>query len=172
MINIKTKKYLKVYCSISLLLLLLVMTIYYYGFYIYTFGWHIIKGDVVKWNGLNIDVPKELIAKFEDEELIVYNPEDPSKITVIFRKMVKNMTENYDFSKIYKQSGYDVVETKTFYIVGEKAIWIEAVNSKSKYKKIISIYLISKGIRIFFVGDQNKIQVFMQIFNNINFEKK
>ncbi len=155
-------KIAKIVLIFSLIFLAISMISYYFGSELITFGWHIMHPQEIKWNGLNIVVPKNLIGKYKDNKLLIYQRRDPGEITIIFSRS----NSHYEPNK-YHKINFKIIEENKVIVMNNESVWIKAVSENGEFEYLEDIYFLSKPIRIAFLGKKKNRDIFEKVINDL-----
>ena len=145
------------------------MLLYYKGFEIITFSWHILNPSPIEWHSIKIDVPNHLIGdSSEDDEFMIYKADEPYEVAIIFRVMKIMINDTFDFIRFYADKKFKVTETKKVNLPIGESIWIKAINEESEPKHHEAVYLLSKPIRISFFGKESNRDILVDVVRNLS----
>ena len=144
------------------------MLLYYKGFEIKTFFWHMFHPSPVEWHGVKIDVPNHLIGdSSEDDVLMIYKADEPNEVAIIFREMKIMINDTFDFKRFYADKKFKVTETKKVKLSIGQSIWIKAINDESEPKYHEAVYLLSKSLKISFLGKESNRDIFVDVVRTL-----
>lgn len=160
---------------ISLILITLALINFFFLFESRTFWWHLENPEPLQWYGLKITVPENLVAKYQNNELLIYKMEDATKLGISFhgRKGKRAIKKVYDFDTYYRKYNLDVIEKKNVSIFGIDSFWIKTTGKSGEFiYRREDIWPLSVPIRITFVGEENNRKVFEEVIDNVKWEPK
>jgi hypothetical protein len=161
-------KLVNYFVILSVFLMLISILLYYFGFEMKTFVWHRFNAQPKEWNDLKIHVPGELVGCHKNDDFIIYKLSEPTEIAIIFRKMPNSIGESYNFKEYYAQKGFHLIEKDVFNLPIGETLWVKGVSKNDGDISIEAIYLLSRPIRITFIGQQKNRDVFEDIVRNLN----
>lgn len=159
------EKVAKIVLILSLIFLAVTMTYYYFGAKLITFGWHILHPQKLKWNGLNVVVPENLIGKYKENKLLIYQMRDPGEIMIIFSRS----NSNYEPDK-YRKINFKIIEENKVIVMDKESVWVKAVSGNGEFDYLEDIYFLSKPIRIAFLGKKQNRDIFEKVINDLKWE--
>lgn len=146
----------------------------YYAFDIYRWFWHRLNNGRVYWNDLAISVPSKLIArtynKGSTKELHVYDPEDPDRAVIFFKKVSHNISNDFDFAKKHECAGYKIIEQKECYILDHPCVWIKAIREEKETIYTERVYFSLMDMEISFIGHPDNRQFLVKMLDSLQSE--
>jgi hypothetical protein len=154
--------------GISIFYLIIAMILHYRGFEIMTFSWHVLHPSPIEWNGVKIDVPTDLIGRYENEDFMLYKLEDPYELTMIFKKLKAVIGYPFTYESFTTSKNINVVEKRKVQLSIGDSYWIKAIDSNCDVKYLETVYLLSAPIRISFRGKESNRHIFENIVMNLS----
>jgi len=153
---------------------LLAIILYYFGFDLQTYFWHVINPTTVIWENFEITVPKELIMKKKnlkgDKKILkIYDVEHPDKVFIFFEPSNCHLRENFDLKQMYSKNGFEVLEKYTSMLLDQPCLFVKSsktVENKEIYSE--DIYFMGENVQISFYGQKSNRFYLKQILDTLS----
>ena len=158
----------------TLIILLFVLVSRFYGFSIYTYFWHQMNPEPIKWGTLEVTIPRALVAeiirsKDANEELEITLIENRIQATIYFIKETHHMKDSFNIEGMFLSKGYHLIEKKTCIISGLPCVWIKARRELKEVNYSENIFFPSKSFHIAFFGHVHQRKYLLEVIEGLKF---
>lgn len=157
---------------------LLLVLIYFLGFKIYTYGWHLLNPNPISWENIFIKIPSNYVRKKYDNPSIngfkSINLNDRNHPIISFVKIFGNLPDNFDFKNDLNENFIQVEKSKCGFL-NENCIWFKSIkklpDQNFYYTEDVVVRMNCYAYMFSYHGPPSKRSDFVRTLNALKLEK-
>lgn len=165
------RKLLNAILAIFLFADIVILSIYYYGWSIYTYVWHIASPNTTKLNGVSIVIPDTLVSETIIDKngaikLHIYRAGQASYTSIFVALDNCQYIADSRLYDIYSESGYTILRIEYTKVLNTTCLKVTSTSSNDRsYRE--DIFFGSKAMRISFIGDARNRYYLEQVLDGL-----